>query len=69
MFKHDIAGPSASSWASSCLLVPKSDNIPRFLMTFEKVTGSQDQAPFHCFAWRTAWTRLVQPSMSASLIC
>lgn len=37
MVKHDIAGPSSSSWASPCLLVPKSGNTPRFCTDFRKV--------------------------------
>lgn len=39
MLKNDIAEPSSSSWASPCLLVPKSDNTPRFCSDFRKVNG------------------------------
>jgi len=35
MLDNGIAQPSSSSWASPCLLVPKSDNTPRFC--FRKV--------------------------------
>lgn len=38
------------------------------VLTLDRWTGSQDQTPFHCLAWRTVWTRLVRLSMSASLI-
>ena len=38
MVDNDIAVPSLSSWASSCLLVPKSDKMPRFCSDFQKVT-------------------------------
>lgn len=34
MPENDIAEPSGSSWASPCLLVPKSDNTPRFCTDF-----------------------------------
>lgn len=37
MVDNDIAVPSLSSWASPCLLVPKSDNTPRFCSDFRKV--------------------------------
>lgn len=39
MLGNDIAKPSSSSWASPCLLVPKSDNTPRFCSDFHKVMG------------------------------
>lgn len=38
MVDNDIAVPSLSSWASSCLLVPKSDKTLRFCSDFQKVT-------------------------------
>ena len=37
MVENDIAIPSSSSWASPCLLVPKSDKSPRFCSDFRKV--------------------------------
>ncbi|KAM8771398.1 retrovirus-related Pol polyprotein from transposon 297 [Acanthopagrus schlegelii] len=37
MLDNGIAQPSSSSWASPCLLVPKSDNTPRFCSDFRKV--------------------------------
>lgn len=37
MLDNGIAQPSSSSWASPCLLVPKSDNTPRFCSNFRKV--------------------------------
>ncbi len=39
MLKHDIAEPSFSSWASPCLLVPKSDGTMRFCTDFRKVNS------------------------------
>lgn len=39
MLKNGIAEPSSSSWASPCLLVPKSDNTPRFCSDFRKVNS------------------------------
>ncbi len=39
MLKHDIAEPSISSWASPCLLVPKSDGTMRFCTDFRKVNS------------------------------
>lgn len=39
MLGHGIAEPSFSSWASSCLLVPKSDNTFRFCTDFRKVNA------------------------------
>ncbi len=39
MLKHDIAEPSCSSWASPCLLVPKSDGTMRFCTDFRKVNS------------------------------
>lgn len=39
MLENGIAEPSNSSWASLCLLVPKSDNIPRFCTDFRKVNS------------------------------
>ncbi|XP_030283654.1 uncharacterized protein LOC115587797 [Sparus aurata] len=37
MLENNIAVPSFSSWASPCLLVPKSDGTPRFCSDFRKV--------------------------------
>lgn len=37
MLENHISEPSASSWASPCLLVQKSDNTPRFCSDFRKV--------------------------------
>ena len=34
MLENDIAEPSFSSWASPCLLVPKSDGRPRLPDSF-----------------------------------
>lgn len=39
MLDNGIAQPSSSSWASPCLLVPKSDNTPRFCSDFRKVNS------------------------------
>lgn len=39
MLENNIAEPSGSSWASPCLLVPKSDNTPRFCTDFRKVNS------------------------------
>ena len=39
MLENCIAEPSSSSWASPCLLVPISDNTPRFCSDFRKVTS------------------------------
>ena len=39
MLKNNIAVPSASSWASPCVLVPKSDNTPRFCTDMRKVNS------------------------------
>ncbi len=39
MLDHGIAEPSSSSWASPCLMVPKSDNTPRFCTDFRKVNA------------------------------
>ena len=39
MLENGIAEPSFSSWASPCLLVPKSDNTPRFCSDFRKVNS------------------------------
>lgn len=39
MLENDMAEPSCSSWASPCLLVPKSDNTPRFCSDFRKVNS------------------------------
>ena len=39
MLKNNIAEPSCSSWASPCLLVPKSDKTPRFCSDFRKVNS------------------------------
>lgn len=40
VLENDIAEPSGSSWASPCLLVPKSDNTPRFCNDFRKVNNA-----------------------------
>ncbi|KAF7654545.1 hypothetical protein LDENG_00068500 [Lucifuga dentata] len=39
MLDNGIAVLSSSSWASPCLLVPKSDNTPRFCSDFRKVSN------------------------------
>ena len=39
MLDNRIAEPSASSWASPCLLVDKSDKSPRFCTDYRKVNG------------------------------
>lgn len=39
MLKNNIAVPSASSWASLCILVPKSDKTPRFCTDLRKVNS------------------------------
>lgn len=39
MLDHGIAEPLLSSWASPCLVVPKSDNTPRFCTDFRKVNA------------------------------
>ena len=39
MLDNRIAEPSASSWASPCLLVDKSDRSPRFCTDYRKVNG------------------------------
>jgi len=39
MVDNGIAEPSSSSWASPRLLVPKSDNTPRFCSYFRKVNN------------------------------
>lgn len=39
MLKNNIAVPSASSWASPCVLVPKSDNTPRFCTDMRKANS------------------------------
>ena len=39
MLDNGIAEPSASSWASPCLLVDKSDKSPRFCMDYRMVNG------------------------------
>lgn len=39
MVHNKIAVPSDSSWASPCLLVPKSDNTPRLCTDFRKVNA------------------------------
>lgn len=39
MLENNIAEPSSSSWASPCLLVPKSDNTLRFCSDFRKVNS------------------------------
>ncbi len=39
MLKNDIAVPSASSWASPCVLVPKPDNTLRFCTDMRKVNS------------------------------
>lgn len=36
MMDNGIGGPSSSSWASPYILVPKSDNTPRFCTVFRK---------------------------------
>lgn len=40
MLDHGIAEPSSSSWASPCLLVPKSDQTLRFCTDFRKVNAA-----------------------------
>lgn len=39
MVEHGIAAPSSSSWASPCVLVPKSDGSPRFCTDMRKVNA------------------------------
>ncbi len=39
LLDHGIAEPSSSSWASPCLLVPKTDNTFRFCTDFRKVNA------------------------------
>lgn len=39
MVQNNIATPSFSSWASPCILVPKSDNTPRFCTDMRKVNA------------------------------
>lgn len=39
MLENGIAKPSNSSWASPCILVPKSDNTPRFCSDFRKLNA------------------------------
>ncbi len=39
LLDHGIAEPSSSSWASPCLLVPKTDNTLRFCTDFRKVNA------------------------------
>lgn len=40
MLENSIAEPSSSSWASPCLLVPKSDGTLRFYTDFRKVNAN-----------------------------
>lgn len=39
MLENNIAELSSSSWVSPCMLVPKSDNTPRFCSDFRKVNS------------------------------
>lgn len=39
MLENGLAEPSTSSWASPCLMVPKSDNTPRFCTDYPKVNA------------------------------
>ncbi len=39
MLQNNIAVPSASSWASPCILVPKHDGTPRFCSDFRKLNA------------------------------
>jgi len=39
MLDNGIVEPSSSSWASPCILVPKSDDSPRFCTDFRKVNA------------------------------
>lgn len=65
MLDNGIAGPSSSSWASPCLLVPKSYNTHRFCSDFCKVNKTR---PFvHFPEWRTALTN-VRLRLWASLV-
>ena len=40
MLVNRVAEPSFSSWASPCLLVPKSDNTPRFCSDLDRKVNS-----------------------------
>lgn len=46
MLDIGIAEPSSSSWASPCLLVPTSDNTPRFCTDFRKLKCSNETRLF-----------------------
>lgn len=39
MLENGFAEPSTSSWASPCILVPKSDNTPRFCLDFHELNA------------------------------
>lgn len=62
MVDNGIAVPSSSSWASPCLLVPKSDNTPRFCTDFRKVNKVTKPDSF-ALPRMNVWTRLVMRSM------
>lgn len=46
LMNNGLTVPSFSSWASPCLLVPKSDNTTRFCMDFRKVNKVTKQDYF-----------------------
>lgn len=46
MLENDIAEPCFSSWSSPCLLVPKTDNTPRFSSDFRKVNNVTEPDSF-----------------------
>ena len=63
MLENNIAKPSSSSWASPCLLVPKSDNTPRFCSDFRKV-NSVTKPPWPPPEWTSHSNCRWMPAMS-----